>query len=132
MAKQYDGAVTLVTKLESRDLNSQMLRVVNQIKKTEKEIDSLNAKMAQLEKTNIPTEEYKSMQSELQKAEVYADKLYGKLRVMEKSGDTTSAGYRRLVEQIRIANQQIDNLRGGLSGGGVRLVRRALHPHPAH
>lgn len=116
MAKQYDGAVTLVTKLESRDLNSQMLRVVNQIKKTEKEIDSLNAKMAQLEKTNIPTEEYKSMQSELQKAEVYADKLYGKLRVMEKSGDTTSAGYRRLVEQIRIANQQIDNLRGGLSG----------------
>lgn len=116
MAKKYDGSIVINTKLETRDLNSQMLRVVNQIKKTEKEIESLNARMAQLGKTKIPTAEYKSMQAELQKAESNADRLYGRLRVMEKSGDTTSAGYRRLVEQIKIANQQINNLREGVSG----------------
>lgn len=114
MAEQYDGSIRINTEIDTRDVNSQMLRLTNEIKKTTREITDLKEKMDSLAKSNVPTDEYKQMQAELKKAETYADRLYGRLRVMEKSGDTTSAGYRRLVNQIKIADQQIDNLRDGV------------------
>ena len=85
------------------------------MRNTEKDLASLSKKLDELAKVKTPTDEYRQMQAELKKAEEQADKLYGRLRVMEKSGDTTSAGYRRLVSQIKMANQQIDNLREGVA-----------------
>lgn len=115
MAEQYDGSIRINTEIDTRDVNSQMLRLTNEIKKTTREITDLKEKMDSLAKSNVPTDEYKQMQAELKKAEEQADKLYGRLRVMEKSGDTTSAGYRRLTSQIKMADQQIDNLREGMA-----------------
>lgn len=115
MAQTYDGSIRINTEIDTRNVNSQMLRLINEIKRTSKEISDLKSKMDILAKTNVPTAEYKQMQTELQRAEAYADKLYGKLRVMEKSGDTTSAGYARLVNQIKIADQQVDSLREGVA-----------------
>lgn len=114
MAEQYDGSIRINTEIDTRNVSSQMLRLINETKKTTREITDLKEKMDSLAKSNVPTDEYKQMQAELKKAEAYADRLYGRLRVMEKSGDTTSAGYRRLVNQIKIADQQIDNLRDGV------------------
>ena len=111
MAKQYDGEIVINTEIKTRDFDSQLLKIWREMRRTEKEAYELKKKMKLLEKAKIPTDEYKQMKAELKKAEKQADKLYGRLRVMEKSGDTTSAGYRRLVSQIKMADQQIDNLR---------------------
>lgn len=111
MAQTYDGAIRIATKIDTSDFK----RLLNEVRNTEKDLASLKKKLDELGKAKTPTHEYKQMQAELKKAEEQADKLYGRLRVMEKSGDTTSAGYRRLVSQIKMANQQIDNLREGVA-----------------
>lgn len=111
MAQTYDGAIRIATKIDTSDFK----RLVNEVRNTEKDLASLKKKLDELGKAETPTHEYKQMQAELKKAEEQADKLYGRLRVMEKSGDTTSAGYRRLVSQIKMADQQIDNLREGMA-----------------
>lgn len=111
MAQTYDGAIRIATKIDTSDFK----RLLNEVRNTEKDLASLKKKLDELGKAKTPTHEYKQMQAELKKAEEQADKLYGRLRVMEKSGDTTSAGYRRLVSQIKMANQQIDNLRKGVA-----------------
>lgn len=72
--------------------------------------------MESMKGSKLPTYEYQEMQKELQKAEANADKLYGKLRLLEKSGDTSSKGYRKLVNEISLADQQVNHLRDGLSG----------------
>lgn len=112
----YAGTFKINTQFETRDANSQILRLCNEIKKTETEISRLQAKMASMKEAKVPTYEYQEMQKELQKAEANADKLYGKLRLLEKSGDTSSKGYRKLVNEISLADQQVNHLRDGLSG----------------
>ncbi|WP_418489940.1 hypothetical protein [Eisenbergiella porci] len=112
----YAGTFKINTQFETRDANSQILRLCNEIKKIETEIARLQAKMSSLKDAKIPTYEYQEMQKELQKAEANADKLYGKLRLLEKSGDTSSKGYRKLVTEISLADQQVNYLREGLSG----------------
>lgn len=112
----YAGTFKINTQFETRDANSQILRLTNEIKKTEAEISRLQAKMSSMKDAKIPTYEYQEMEKELQKAEANADKLYGKLRLLEKSGDTSSKGYRKLVNEISLADQQVNNLREGLSG----------------
>lgn len=112
----YAGTFKINTTFETRDANSQILRLTNEIKKTEAEISRLQAKMSSMKDAKIPTYEYQEMQKELQRAEENADKLYGKLRLLEKSGDTSSKGYRKLVNEINLADQQVNNLREGLSG----------------
>ncbi|WP_337659190.1 hypothetical protein [Eisenbergiella tayi] len=112
----YAGTFKINTQFETRDANSQILRLTNEIKKTEAEISRLQAKMSSMKDAKIPTYEYQEMQKELQRAEENADKLYGKLRLLEKSGDTSSKGYRKLVNEINLADQQVNNLREGLSG----------------
>ena len=111
----YAGTFKINTQFETRDANSQILRLCNEIKKIETEIARLQAKMSSLKDAKIPTYEYQEMQKELQKAEANADKLYGKLRLLEKSGDTSSKGYRKLVTEISLADQQVNYLREGLS-----------------
>lgn len=112
----YAGTFKINTTFETRDANSQILRLTNEIKKTEAEISRLQAKMSSMKDAKIPTYEYQEMQKELQRAEENADKLYGKLRLLEKSGDTSSKGYRKLVNEISLTDQQVNNLREGLSG----------------
>lgn len=112
----YAGTFKINTQFETRDANSQILRLCNEIKKTETEISRMQAKMESMKEAKVPTYEYQEMQKELQKAEANADKLYGKMRLLEKSGDTSSKGYRKLVNEISLADQQVNYLRDGLSG----------------
>ena len=112
----YAGTFKINTQFETRDANSQILRLCNEIKKTEAEIASLQAKMSGMKDMKVPTHEYLEMQKELQKAEANADKLYGKLRLMEKTGDISSKGYGRLKSEVKMADQQVENLREGLAG----------------
>ncbi|MBQ6787554.1 MAG: hypothetical protein IJO85_07525 [Lachnospiraceae bacterium] len=116
MAAGYDGSIRINTQIETKNINSQMMKVVNSISKTEKEIANLRNKMKQLEFAKIPTQEYVQLQKELASAETKADSLYGKLRILEKTGaNRTSASFLRLKEQIAEADERIDALRMGIT-----------------
>lgn len=113
---QYDGSIRVNTEIESKNVTSQMLKIINTMKQAEEEITRLKGKMESLKNAKIPTYEYKELQNELKKAETHADSLYGKLRVMEKTGvDRTSASFTKLREEIRQVDRFVDELRAGMS-----------------
>ena len=66
---KYDGSIRINTKIETKDLNSQMMRVSNAIKKDSAALDSLNRKMEEFSQKKIPTEKFAELQRELEKAE---------------------------------------------------------------
>lgn len=111
---QYDGSIRINTKIDSKEASAQLMTLENRIVKTADKVASLRSKMDALKNTKIPTYEYSEMQKELAKAEKNADSLYGKLRVMEQTGDKTSAGYIRLKQQIKDADQLVSELRNGM------------------
>lgn len=114
MSNGYDGSIRIKYDVDTRDANSKVMKAANDAKKIEDELIRVKSRMAELGAQKLPTEEYKKLQDELAKAEKAADTLYGRLRVMEKSGDTTSKGYEKLTNQIQLANDKITALRGSM------------------
>lgn len=62
---QYDGSIRINTQIETKNVTSQMMKVVNSIQKTEAEISRLQEKMREMERTDIPTAKYADLQKEL-------------------------------------------------------------------
>ena len=76
---KYDGSIRINTKIETKDLNSQMMRVSNAIKKDSAALDSLNRKMEEFSQKKIPTEKFAELQRELEKAESEYSKLQARM-----------------------------------------------------
>lgn len=125
----YDGEIKINTEIETKNVNSQMMKVANAISKTEREIETLKSKMQQLENTKIPTQQYLLLQKELQSAETKADSLYGKLRILENTNvDRTSLSFQKLKAQIEDTDDKIDVLRmelEDLESGGMAFTSGA-------
>lgn len=101
MAEQYDGSIRINTKINTRDVNSQMLRLTNEIKKTAKEISILQEKMESLGKTKIPTAEYAEIQKQIADAESRMNKLIASQdRFLSLGGKESSSTYKRMQYDI--------------------------------
>ena len=59
---QYDGSININTKIDTKNVSSQMLRLENQIAKASKKASDLTQKMREMEKSKIPTEQYSGLQ----------------------------------------------------------------------
>ncbi len=104
----YDGRIKIDTEISGKNASSQMMSLEKRIVQTADKIAALKDKMSALSAAKIPTQEYADLKKELAAAEDRADKLYGKLRIMEKSGDLTSMGYKKVVSEIGIVNKSIE------------------------
>ncbi|HJA65231.1 MAG TPA: hypothetical protein H9955_02870 [Candidatus Mediterraneibacter cottocaccae] len=101
MAEQYDGSIRINTEINTRDVNSQMLRLTNEIKKTAKEISILQEKMESLGKTKIPTAEYAEIQKQISDAESRMNKLIASQdRFLSLGGKESSSTYKRMQYDI--------------------------------
>ncbi|HJA91897.1 MAG TPA: hypothetical protein H9717_02060 [Candidatus Eisenbergiella merdipullorum] len=101
MAEQYDGSIRINTEINTRDVNSQMLRLTNEIKKTAKEISVLQEKMESLGKTKIPTAEYAEIQKQIADAESRMNKLIASQdRFLSIGGKESSSTYKRMQYDI--------------------------------
>lgn len=101
MAEQYDGSIRINTEINTRDVNSQMLRLTNEIKKTAKEISALQEKMESLGKTKIPTAEYAEIQKQIADAESRMNKLIASQdRFLSLGGKESSSTYKRMQYDI--------------------------------
>lgn len=108
---EYDGSIRINTKIESKDVTSQMQRIVNSIRKSESEIQRLQARMDELANTKLPTVEYTKLQKELSSATKEMENLISqddrlsdidaKIKRLSKS----AAGYAAKMKEI--ASQKI-------------------------
>lgn len=81
MAGGYDGEIRIKTKIENADMSSQLMQLENRMEKTARKAQQLEDAMREMESRKIPTEEYKEVQTQIQKAQ---DKLSGLNDRMEK------------------------------------------------
>lgn len=81
MADGYDGEIRIKTKIENADMSSQLMQLENRMEKTARKAQQLEDAMREMESRKIPTEEYKEVQTQIQKAQ---DKLSGLNDRMEK------------------------------------------------
>ena len=81
MAGGYDGEIRIKTKIENADMSSQLMQIENRMEKTARKAQQLEDAMREMESRKIPTEEYKEVQTQIQKAQ---DKLSGLNDRMEK------------------------------------------------
>ena len=81
MAGGYDGEIRIKTKIENADMSSQLMQLENRMEKTARKAQQLEDAMREMESRKIPTEEYKEVQTQIQKGK---DKLSGLNDRMEK------------------------------------------------
>lgn len=103
---QYDGSIRINTEIDAKNVNSQMMRVVNSIRKAEAEVSRLRARMEELENTNIPTEEYKNLQKELAAAE----KEMGKMLAQDSKFAEINEKIRKLAQYASEYEAKLEDL----------------------
>lgn len=81
MAGGYDGEIRIKTKIDNADMSSQLMQLENRMEKTARKAQQLEAALREMENQKIPTDEYKEVQDQIQKAQ---DKLSGLNDRMEK------------------------------------------------
>ena len=86
---QYDGSININTKIDTKNVSSQMLRLENQIAKASKKASDLTQKMREMESKKIPTEDYKDISDTMHRTNQQFDKLLQKQQSKISSGKTS-------------------------------------------
>ena len=97
---QYDGSIKIDTKIDTKNVSSQMLRLQNQISKASRKASNLTQKMREMEKQRIPTEEYKNISDALQRSTHQFDKLLQRQQEMISRGKTSGQVWDSLDKKI--------------------------------
>lgn len=97
---QYDGSININTKIDTKNVSSQMLRLENQISKASKKASDLTQKMREMENRKIPTEDYKDISDALHRSNQQFDKLLQKQQSMISSGKTSGKVWDDLDRKI--------------------------------
>lgn len=109
---QYDGSIRINTQIDTKNASSQMMGLVNQIQKASDKVNSLRAKMDALKDAQIPTQQYKEIESDIAKAEKELQKLIEKQAQMQREGKDSGAAWDRLNQRIQAAKDYISYANG--------------------
>lgn len=96
----YDGEVKINTRIESRGLNSQMMQLSNQMEKLARKTSKIKEAMNDLEKQNIPTQEYKDITDALHRSNTEFDRLLQRQDSMVAKGKNSGASWDELQRKI--------------------------------
>lgn len=112
---QYDGAIRINTKIDSKEASSQLMTLENRIVKTADKIASLRSKMDSLKDAKIPTEEYKEISVQIEKATQKIDELRARQeKILETGGKESSSAYKRIQYDIDELSNSLPYLEGEL------------------
>lgn len=103
----YDGSIKIDTKIDTKNVSSQMLRLQNQIAKASQKAADLTEKMRQMENSKIPTEDYKNISDALHKSTVEFDKLLQRQEEMVARGKTSGTAWDSLDRKIEVVGADI-------------------------
>lgn len=107
---QYDGSIRINTEINT----SQFMNLENRIAKTADKIASLRSKMDALKDAKIPTQEYKEISAQIQKAELEFNKLLEKQEQMQREGKDNGVAWERLNEKMEETGNTIRYAQGEL------------------
>ncbi|PWL54193.1 MAG: hypothetical protein DBY33_04110 [Lachnospiraceae bacterium] len=111
----YDGSIKMNTKIETKDLNSQMLSVANAIKKSEDEIVRLNARMDELKNKKIPTAEYIKLQKQLEDTQRKFNQVADTVATFQKIGtDKSVIPFRKARDGAQELYMKVEEIRGAM------------------
>lgn len=111
----YDGSIKMNTKIETKDLNSQMLSVANAIKKSEDEIVRLNARMDELKNKKIPTSEYIKLQKRLEDTQRKFNQVADTVATFQKIGtDKSVIPFRQARDEAQELYMKVEEIRGAM------------------
>lgn len=111
---QYDGAIRINTKIDSKEASSQLMTLENRIVKTADKIASLRSKMDSLKEAKIPTEEYQEISAQISKAESEFNKLLEKQEQMQREGKDNGVAWDRLNAKMEEVGDTIRYAKGEL------------------
>ena len=112
---EYDGEIKIRTKIDNTDMSSQLMQIENRMEKTAKKAQNLEAAMRELENSKIPTDEYKEVQDQIQKAETKLSSLNDKMeKFTELGGKTDSSRFKSMQYDIADLENTIAYARGEL------------------
>lgn len=111
---QYDGSIRINTKIDSKEASAQLMALENRIVKTADKIASLRSKMDALKDTKIPTQEYKEISNQLEKAETEFNKLLEKQEQMQREGKDNGVAWDRLDDKMEQVGGTIQSVKGEL------------------
>lgn len=112
---QYDGSIRINTQIESGNLTSQMMKIVNSIRKSEAEINRLRDRMQELANTNITTTEYAEIQHQIEETEKKLNSLRERQeRFLETGGRQGSTAFQRMNYDAEQLERTLEYARGEL------------------
>lgn len=113
MAK-YDGSIKINTKIETKNASAQLMSLENRIVKAADKMAALRSKMDALKNTKIPTDEYKEISKQIEKAESEFNKLLEKQEKMQQEGKDNGAAWDKLNDKIDEVGNTINFAQGEL------------------
>lgn len=110
----YDASIRIDTKINTKSAEVQLERLENQILKSTDKIKELRSKMDSLKDQKIPTQEYKEISVQIEKAEQKFNKLLEKQELMQREGKNHGVVWDRLSDQIDEVGNEIRYAQGEL------------------
>lgn len=104
---QYDGSIRINTQINTKNASSQMMALENRMVKTADKIAELRSKMDALKNIQIPTTEYKSIESDISKANQELAKLIEKQAQMQNEGKDSGTAWETLNMRIQASKDYI-------------------------
>ncbi len=112
---QYDGSIRINTKIDSKQASTQLITLKNRIEKIADKIAGLRSKMDALKNTKIPTEEYKEISSQIEKASQKISELTARQeKFLATGGKESSSAYKKMQYDIDELRNSLPYLEGEL------------------
>jgi len=105
---QYDGSIRINTEINTSNLSSQMMRVIESIRRLESQAERLRARLQELSTTQIPTQAYKDIESDIARANRELDKMIEKRAQMQNEGKDSGDSWERLNQRIQASRDYIE------------------------
>lgn len=110
----YDGSIRINTELKSKNALAQLMSLQNRIVKTADKIAALRSKMDALKDAKIPTQEYKEISVQIEKAVQKLRQLSDKQMQMQREGKDSGTIWERLNFQIEDTQNEIKEAENNL------------------
>lgn len=105
---QYDGSIRINTEINTSNLSSQMMRVIESIRHLESQAERFRARLQELSTTQIPTQAYKDIESDIARANRELDKMLEKRAQMQNEGKDSGDSWERLNQRIQASRDYIE------------------------
>ena len=122
----YAGSIRVNTELNTRGITSGLARIEAQMNKTARRIEAVKSQMADMRNVQVPTDQYKALESELHNLETQLTKLTQKEQQWSEIGVSEKSGaMQQLYQQEADVSDKIDEIRSKMqslteSGGAFK------------